>query len=65
MIESLKRFVMGLVKAVQESQFRKATRFTRDYRLNKFLESKGCQDVSCVEHWIKEFEKQESRYGYL
>jgi len=61
---SLKRFVMEIVRSIKESQFRKATRYTRDYRLDQYIKSKGCQDASCVEHWIKEFEKQEAHYGF-
>ena len=65
MIKSLKGFVMNIVKSLQESQYRKASRYTRGHRLDQYLKSKGCQDVSCVEHWIKEFDRQEAKHGWL
>lgn len=55
---------MGVVRAIQESQYRKAMALTRNSRLDSYIKSKGCQDISCVEHWVKEFEKKESRYGF-
>lgn len=63
-LNSIKSFIMGVVTAIQESQYRKAMALTRNSRLDAYIKSKGCQDISCVEHWVKEFEKKESRYGF-
>jgi hypothetical protein len=31
---------------------------TYNSRLEQYLKSKGCSDTSCVEYWIKEFERK-------
>lgn len=63
-LKSVKTFVMGVVKGIQESQYKKALAYTRTTRLDSYIKSKGCTDTACVEYWIKEFEKKESRYGF-
>lgn len=64
-LNSVKSFVMGVVRAIQESQYRKAMALTRTSRLDSYIKSKGCQDISCVEHWVKEFEKKESHHAFM
>ena len=65
LLNSIKSFIMNVVTSIQESQYRKSMKFTRGYRLDQYIRTKGCQDVSCVEHWVKEFEKQEANRGWL
>ena len=64
-INSIKRFIMSVVKYAQEAQMQRALRHTHSYRLERFLESKGCKDTHCVEHWIKEFERKDASYGNM
>lgn len=64
LLKSIKDFIMSVVKAMQESQAARAAKYTRSYRLDKYLESKGCKEVSCVEHWIREFDRQEAKHGF-
>ena len=56
---------MSVVKYAQEAQMQRALRHTHSYRLERFLESKGCKDTHCVEHWIKEFERKDASYGNM
>lgn len=55
------KFFEDTMKAVEEYQHQRALKYTRNYRLEKYLESKGCLEVQCVEHWIREFEKEEAK----
>ena len=64
-LKSIKTFVMSVFWSVAELRQRQAMRITKNARLEHYIQSKGCQDISCVEHWIKEFEKDEKRrYSY-
>ena len=61
MIKSVKGFVMGIIDIIHQFREFQSEQFTRDYRLNQYIESKGCKDAGCVEHWIREYERNEAR----
>lgn len=60
-LKSIETFMMNVLTSFQEARALQAKLLTRNSRLETYISSKGCNDVACVEHWIKEFDKQERR----
>ncbi len=59
MLDGIKTFVMNLVEAIQKSNELRAQRYTYQYRLDRFIESKKPTSAAEVDHWIKEFDRRQ------